>query len=147
MKNNATLAGALPGALLALPALAQNAVRSSVVRLGPGVPGVLYEPVTPGPRAAIGLLVMHPSDDYLQFTACTELAQRGYRVLCANVTTSKSGTENDLSMDRAVLDATFGAAWQGQLKEALEKYDEALKYVPKWQALKAARAVAAGNRA
>jgi hypothetical protein len=114
MKNRLPFFVAMLVALLALPVLAQTQaqeIRSTFVRLGAGVPGVLYEPVTPGPKAEIGLLVMHPDNDYLQFAACTELSKRGYRVLCANSTASKSGTENDLSTDRVLLEAKLGVAW------------------------------------
>lgn len=101
-------------ALWAIPSLAQaqeQSIRNTFVRLGPGVPGVLYEPTTTGPKAGIGLLVMHSNDDYLEFSACTEMSKRGYRVLCANTSMSKTGTENDLVMDRAILDAKLGVAW------------------------------------
>jgi hypothetical protein len=85
-------------------------IKSTFVRLGPGVPGVLYEPVNPGEKAQIAVYVMHAEGDYLQFSACTELSKRGYRVLCANNTTSKSGSV-DVSMDRILLDAKLGVAW------------------------------------
>ncbi len=96
----------------ALPSMAQTpAVKNTFVRLGSGVPGVLYEPVTPGPKAGIGVFVMHSSGDYLQFSACTELSKRGYRVLCANNTSNKSGAETDRDTDRILLDAKLGVAW------------------------------------
>jgi hypothetical protein len=54
------------------------------------------------------------------------------------------------------IDPTEGAdplkAWgdvlaqQGHPKEALAKYDQALKYAPNWQQLKAARAAAAKHK-
>src|SRR5580700_1361522 len=86
-------------------------VKTTFVHLGPGVPGVLYEPVTPGPKSAIAVFVMHSSGDYLENSACTELSRRGYRVLCANSTTAKAGDENDLDMDQVVLDAKLGMVW------------------------------------
>lgn len=98
-----------------LPSLAQApAAKATFVRLGSGVPGVLYEPASPGPKGEIGVFVMHSSGDYLQFSACTELSKRGYRVLCANNTNNKAGTETDLSMDRVLLDAKLGVAWLRQ---------------------------------
>ncbi len=96
----------------ALPSMAQTpAIKNTFVRLGPGVPGVLYEPVTTGPKADIGIFVMHLSGDYLQFSACSELSKRGYRVLCANNTGSRVAAETDLNMDRVLLDAKLGVAW------------------------------------
>lgn len=70
------------GAALASPALAQDgAIKATYVPHGRSVVGVFYEPVTPGPKAQIGVLVTH-GGDYLSFSACTELSKRGYRVLC-----------------------------------------------------------------
>jgi hypothetical protein len=70
--------------LVAKPLCAQDAsIRSTFVHLAMNVPAVLYEPVTPGPKAQIALLVAHGAD-YLTFSACTELSKRGYRVLCEN---------------------------------------------------------------
>ena len=78
--------------------------------LGRGVPGVLYEPVTPGEKSHIGVFVMHAAGDYLRFSACTELSRRGYRVLCANNSGSKSGP-SDSSTDRGLLDARLGVTY------------------------------------
>jgi hypothetical protein len=84
--------------------------RSTFVWLGRGVPGVLYEPLTPGARSHVGVFVMHAGGDYLRFHACTELSRRGYTVLCANNSTSKSGTI-DSSTDRTLLDAKLGVTY------------------------------------
>lgn len=114
MKNKLRLVASML-ALCAMPSWAQTAapapIKTTFVRLGAGVPGVLYEPVAPGPKAGIGLFVMHPTEDYLEFAACTELSKRGYRVLCANNAMSKTNTENDFTMDRSLLDAKLGVAW------------------------------------
>ena len=86
-------------------------VKTTFVRLGPGVPGVLYEPVTPGPKSAIAVFVMHSEVDYLEFSACTELSKRGYRVLCANNSTHKGGIDSDLDIDNILLDAKLAVTW------------------------------------
>jgi len=96
---------------LALPAAAQMpvgqpldpSIKSSFVHIASGVPGVLYQPVTPGPKSHIALFVMHADGDYLEFSACTELSKRGYTVLCANNTSSKSFTFNDGIIDDVML--------------------------------------------
>lgn len=106
-------------------AMAQNSpvaplpasIKATFVPLGPGVPGVFYEPVQPGEKAQIAIFVMHAEGDYLRFSACTELAQRGYRVLCANNTTPKGMTSLDLSLDRILLDAKLGVAYLRTLPE------------------------------
>lgn len=98
--------------LSAISAVAQDQqIKTTFVRLGSGVPGVLYEPVSPGEKSQIGIFVMHAEADYLTFPACTELSTRGYRVLCANNSTGKAGTSNDVSMDKMLLDAKLGVAW------------------------------------
>lgn len=96
------------GAACADPA---PAVDTHFVHLGPGVPAVLYEPAMPGPKAATAVFIMHSSADYLSFAGCTELAKRGYRVLCANNSTSKSGASNDGVLDKVLLEAKLGVAW------------------------------------
>ncbi|HUO21736.1 MAG TPA: hypothetical protein VMU59_04405 [Caulobacteraceae bacterium] len=80
-------------------------IKTTFVHLGNGEPGVLYEPVAPGPKAQIAVFVMHSAGDYLTHSACTNLSKRGYRVLCANNTTSKSGEFNDGILDSVLLQA------------------------------------------
>lgn len=86
-------------------------VKSTYVALGRGVPGVLYEPTELGDKSQIALFVMHASGDYLNFSACTELAQRGYRVLCANNSTSKSGTFDDGVLDEVLAEARLAIVY------------------------------------
>ncbi len=121
---------ALAFALLAVsPAMAQFAppsvppppqqplpagVKASFVPLAHGTPGVLYEPVNPGAKARIGIFVMHAGGDYLTFSACSELSKRGYRVLCANNSSSKSGAFDDGIFDRILLEAKLGVAYLRQ---------------------------------
>ena len=70
-------AGASTG-FIALPVWAQSqGVKDSFVRLGSGVPGVLYEPVVLGPKSAIGIFIMHAEGDYLQFSAIGTRFQGG----------------------------------------------------------------------
>jgi hypothetical protein len=96
----------------ASPLMAQNQeIKTTFVSLGRGVPGVLYEPVTPVEKSQIGIFVMHSGGDYLKHSACTELSKRGYRVLCANNSTSKSGFTDDGNMDKMVSDAGLGVAY------------------------------------
>jgi hypothetical protein len=81
------------------------------VRLASGVPGVLFSPTTISPRNQIAFFVMHANGDYTAFPACTELAKRGYQVLCANNSTSKDGLFDDGALDRILLEAKAGIAW------------------------------------
>ncbi|MEE4451564.1 hypothetical protein [Novosphingobium resinovorum] len=108
------VAGLIGTGAVAGQAAAQDAapaIRTTFVHLGKGVPAVLYEPAIPGPRSGTAVFVMHSAADYLSFSACTELSQRGYRVLCANNSTSKSGVSNDGMLDQVLVEAGGGVAW------------------------------------
>ena len=83
-------------------------IRTSFIYLGSGVPGVLYEPTAPGPKAQIAVLVMHSGADYLTHSACTELSKRGYRVLCENTSGDKSGNFDTGRLDGSILEASQG---------------------------------------
>ena len=115
-KSGVVIAAALAATMTcAAPSRAQSpAVKTTFIKLGNGVPGVLYEPATPGARSQIGIYVMHASGDYLSFSACTELSQRGYRVLCSNNSSSKSGAFDDGIMDKALLEAKLGVSYLKQ---------------------------------
>ena len=66
----------------------------------------------PGAKSAIAVFAMHSGVDYLQFSACTELSKRGYRVLCANNGTRKGGgIDSDLNIDSILLDAKLAVTW------------------------------------
>ena len=101
------------GVWIARPVAAEDQqIKTTFVRLGPGVPGLLYEPATPGPKSAIAVFAMHSEVDYLQFSACAELSKRGYRVLCANNSTRKGGgVDSDLNIDSILLDAKLAVTW------------------------------------
>jgi hypothetical protein len=104
-----------------LPSVAQNegqnmapnppldpSIKTTFVHLGNGEPGVLYEPVSPGPKAQIALFVMHATNDFLTHSACTELSKRGYRVFCVNNSIDKAGSStmaDEGNMDRILLQA------------------------------------------
>lgn len=74
-------------------------IQSSYTQLDERVDTVLYEPVTPAEKSQIGILLMHSDANYLAFSAGIEMARRGYRVLCANVSDTKS------TLDDKILDA------------------------------------------
>lgn len=87
------------------------AVKTSFVRLGPGVPGVLYEPGEETAKSGIAVFVMHPGGDYLEFSAGPELARRGYRVLCANASTAKSGSGENVGIEQLLLEVKLGVTY------------------------------------
>ena len=91
--------------------------KTTFVPLGQGEPGVLYEPASPGAKASIAFFVMHASGDYLTFSACSELSKRGYRVLCVNNTTSKSGAFDDGILDEGLLQSKKAVAYLRSLPD------------------------------
>jgi hypothetical protein len=110
----AALYGAAAGAAHAqfeVGAPLDPSIRATFVHPMSGVPAVLYQPVQAGPKSRIALFVMHADGDYLEFSACTELARRGYSVLCANNTTSKSFNFNDGILDDILLQTRASVAW------------------------------------
>ncbi len=97
------------------PSMAQTQTyKSTFVSLATGVPGLLYEPVKPGPKAAIAVMAMHNNGDYLTQSPsnpCINLVKRGYRALCANASTSKSGFMSDDDEDKLMLNVKLGVAY------------------------------------
>jgi pimeloyl-ACP methyl ester carboxylesterase len=117
-----TLVGILPAAGLTAQSLMASGqstqpagVSREFVRLGPGVPAVLYAPGAPSDRSRIGILVMHSNADYLEFSACTELARRGFRVLCANNSLSKGATFQEGQLDTIVGEVKLGVQFLRKL--------------------------------
>ena len=121
MKMSTCLPALLTATLLSAtaPAHAQFAVnqpldpsiKATFVHLAMGVPAVLYQPVNPGPKSHTALFVMHADADYLEFSACTELSKRGYTVLCANNSGSKSFEFNDGIIDDVMLQIKAGVTY------------------------------------
>ena len=64
----------------------QAAVTTTYVNLGAGGTALLRVPSPLGgsPRDHIGIFAMHPSASFINSPICTELANRGYRTLCAD---------------------------------------------------------------
>jgi pimeloyl-ACP methyl ester carboxylesterase len=61
-----------------------DAVSREYVRLRAQTFGLLYSPSVLGPESSVGLILMHPNSDFLNHVGCSEMAKRGYRVLCIN---------------------------------------------------------------
>jgi pimeloyl-ACP methyl ester carboxylesterase len=92
------------GAGPAQPTPLDPSIRATFVPLGNGNPGVLYEPVNPGPKAQVAVLAEHSALDYLTHSSCTELSKRGYRVFCVNNSNDKSRAFNGGALDRVMLE-------------------------------------------
>ncbi|KAF2142263.1 uncharacterized protein K452DRAFT_227456 [Aplosporella prunicola CBS 121167] len=85
--------------------------KPELLDLASGVVGGLFRPASDGAKAAIGILVMHAEQDYLTFSACTELPKRGYTVLCANNDASKSGYMTDLDFESMMQEVALGVSY------------------------------------
>jgi len=83
----------------------EQRVKSTFIRLGRRNSGVLYEPLTSSDKTDINILVMHSDEDYMSFPTGTELAQRGYTVLCANVMNKEGILYSQNEKIRCVKDA------------------------------------------
>lgn len=103
------------GIALAAPATAQtSSYKSTFISLEQGVPALLYEPLKPGPKAAIAIMAMHNNGDYLTQSPsnpCINLVKRGYRALCVNSSGSKSGFMSDNDQDKLLLNVKLGVAY------------------------------------
>lgn len=74
-------------------------IRDIYVRLGNGILGMhcmLYEPMVAVEKSKIGVVIIHSDDDYSTFPIGGELAKRGYRTLCGQVTNSHSTLEEKM---------------------------------------------------
>lgn len=96
----ALLAAAVPTA-----GRAQSAPR--YVPLGPAN-AALYQPDA-GPAPHVALLVAHRTSNFLHHPACTELAKRGFLVLCLN--TRYEGNEELVRFETMMLDVKAGVAY------------------------------------
>ncbi|MBI4442953.1 MAG: hypothetical protein HY649_06210 [Acidobacteria bacterium] len=66
-------------------ALAQTTpLKTTWVSLGSSSDGVLFEPLTPGPHAHLGIIYTYPSSSNIDHSSGRELSRRGYRVLLLN---------------------------------------------------------------
>ena len=103
---------AVAGIASAGPTFAEEkSYTTSFIHLAPGVPGVLYEPRLIGSKASIAIFSMHSSADYLDHSSCSELSKRGYRVLCANNSSSKSQGSDEGNLDRTVAEIRIALDW------------------------------------
>jgi len=84
--KSSILMAAAPFFVLSWILFAEAAVTITYVNLGAGGNALLRVPSPLGasPRDHIGIFVMHPSSSFLNSPICTQLADRGYRTLCAD---------------------------------------------------------------
>ncbi|KAJ9308705.1 hypothetical protein DTO217A2_1947 [Paecilomyces variotii] len=78
------------------------------------VVGGLYRPNKIGPRA---VFVMHSESDYIDFSVCTQLAERGYTVFCADDGCSKWTGASDVAFEQMMLSVATGVDYLRNLTE------------------------------
>ncbi len=96
-------------------------IQDTFVQIGMGMGGklrcVFYEPVTPVEKSKIGVVVIHSDEDYSTFNIGGELAKRGYRTLCGQV------SDPGATLDQKMLDikkaVQFLKAYEGIEKVVL----------------------------
>ena len=71
-------------ALLACAPAASAAYKTTFVEIGPSMQAMIYEPATPGPKAHIALVTIHPYANYISHASCANMAERGYTIICSN---------------------------------------------------------------
>ena len=86
-------------------------VRDTFVKLGMNMRCVLYEPVLPVEKSRIGVICIHSDGDYSTFPIGGELAKRGYRTLCGQV--SDQGATLDEKMRDIGMTVEFLRAYPG----------------------------------
>jgi catechol 2,3-dioxygenase-like lactoylglutathione lyase family enzyme len=89
---------------------------------------VLYALLAPGPKAEVAVFAMNDNGDYLSSPPSDpggQLATRGYRELCANSTTSRSGFFSDDDWDKLMLNVKAGIA-------CLRSYPAVRKFLSTW---------------
>jgi len=59
-------------------------ITTRVITLNNLAVAALRHPTAPGAKSKIGIFIMHPDGSYVNNTACTQLAGRGYTTLCAD---------------------------------------------------------------
>jgi pimeloyl-ACP methyl ester carboxylesterase len=105
MRNNRWCRSALIAALLLAPQCAAAQSNPQFIAF-PGISkAVLYKPDA-GPAPHVGILVMHPTSNYLRHRACTELSRRGFMMLCMN--TRFENNEALVDFEKLPLDVKAG---------------------------------------
>jgi hypothetical protein len=74
-----------------------------------GIQGMLFEPVEPGEKSQIAVIVMHSDGDHLAPPAAAELAKRGYRALGCAV------SDRDNPLDEKLMDVKAASDYLRQI--------------------------------
>ncbi|RSM07296.1 hypothetical protein CDV31_008661 [Fusarium ambrosium] len=84
-----------------------------------GIVGSLQRPAPGGDaaKASIAVMVMHAEQDYMSFSACTELPKRGYTVFCVNNAASKTGYMSDLNFEDMMTNAAYAVRYLRNMTE------------------------------
>jgi len=88
------------------------AITQQLVEITPRVVAKWSVPTDPSNRSSVAYLMMHPHNSYLDIAPCTEMAQRGYPILCVNDRmVSGGGKSDDIIWDDIALDLKAAVDW------------------------------------
>lgn len=90
----------------------QYAITQQVVEIAPRVIAKWSQPADATQRQRLAYVMMHPHNSYLDIPPCTQMAQRGYPILCVNDRmVAGGGKSDDIVWDDIALDLKAAVDW------------------------------------
>ena len=90
-------------------------ITQQLVEISRGVIGKWSMPTDPANRSSVAYVMMHPHNSYLDIPPCSEMAKRGYPILCVNDRmASAGGKSDDIIWDDIALDLKSAVDWLHQ---------------------------------
>lgn len=90
-------------------------ITQQMVQITPRVFATWSMPTDPANRSSVAYIMMHPHNSYLNIPPCTQMAQRGYPVLCVNDRmVAGGGKTDDIIWDDIALDLKSAVDWLHQ---------------------------------
>jgi len=87
------------------------AITQQLVEITPRVVAKWSMPADPANRGSVAFVMMHPHNSYLDIPPCTQMAQRGYPILCVNDRMVGAGKSDDIIWDDIALDLKAAVDW------------------------------------
>ena len=88
------------------------AITQQLVQITPRVVAKWSMPTDPANRSSVAYIMMHPHNSYLDIPPCTQMAERGYPILCVNDRmVAGAGKSDDIIWDDIALDLKAAVDW------------------------------------
>lgn len=88
------------------------AITQQLIQVAPRVIGKWSQPTDPANRSSVAYIMMHPHNNYLDIPPCTQMAERGYPILCVNNRmVAGAGKSDDILWDDIALDLKSAVDW------------------------------------